>query len=862
MRTIVPLSLTLLFGVAIATPASAQKTDPEKTFTEALKNAKPTVDINVRIQAIMDLADFGSKAEPALPDLLDALTTKNEDLRLNASITLAKIGKPAIGPVSKLLTDDDADVRFYAVWTIGSIGPEAKAATPTIIKLMNDKNDSVRRKAAFALGRLAGDPMKTISVLVAAFKDENDDVRQSAGDALSKFGGAAVKPLIGLLKSDSLKARLQAATSLGDVGSEAKDAVPLLKDLLLAKEEANAHHYANVLAKIGKSAVPALDAALHDSRPNVRQVASQAMVQVGADAVPALVDALGDKNVDVRRLAAQTLWLMRIGDKSVVIALAFGLADEDDIFRQTCINALANLGAQAKLAGPKLKEALVDMNQNIRNQAYNLLQQIGDDPRPTLRKGLESKSDKVRINTASLMVNVGLDVNDATPVLVGALKHEDLGLKMQAAFTLAQRRIELDKVTPIFLDGLKHKSSGVRVQALQGISMMGQSQGATAVAVAQSLRDPEATVRQQAIYALQNIRGTPEIVVPVLDGIYKDGTADARRTVLQIVWMYGGKGQDIILTGLKDKDNTVRQQAIYAMQNMQGDISEAVPAIVELMKDDSLGQHRFQFLWMLARAGEKGAEPLGQLLKHKDDNIRVQAAQSLRNMGANAKKALPHVKEAINDKNANVRMNAMIVYATLSADGSMYLAKQFSQEKDGNARANLISAVIHSNNRNVALSLLKSAMADPHPQVRQVVVNSLSNFGQNSLEGFEAFKLALKDTDQSVRMQAGYLGHFYGAKAWEPMESALKGADSNMRVAIVQSLQSSQYKRKEGVPALIDCLKDGNASVQIMACNVLANIGPDAAGALEGLRGLSNNTNAAIRNSATNAIARIEAKKQ
>ena len=225
-------------------------------------------------------------------------------------------------------------------------------------------------------------------------------------------------------------------------------------------------------------------------------------------------------------------------------------------------------------------------------------------------------------------------------------------------------------------------------------------------------------------------------------------------------------------------------------------------------------------------------------------------------------KALPHVKEAINDKNPQVRMNAMIVYATLSEDGSKYLVKQFSQEKDGSTRANLISAVIHSRDRNIALPLLKSAMADPHQQVRQVVVNSLTNFGQTSAEGFEAFKLALKDTDQNVRMQAGYLGHFYGPKAWEPMESALKGADSNFRVAIVQSLQSSQYKRKEGVPALVDCLKDGNVSVRIMACNVLANIGPDAVGALEGLRGLSNDPNQAARSSAIAAISRIEVKKK
>src|SRR5436189_152590 len=85
--------------------------------------------------------------------------------------------------------------------------------------------DEFGRKAAFALGRLAGDPEKTIAVLIAAFKDENEDVRNAAGDALAKFGKDAVPPLLEVLKSDNANARLRAATSLGEIGSDAKDAI-------------------------------------------------------------------------------------------------------------------------------------------------------------------------------------------------------------------------------------------------------------------------------------------------------------------------------------------------------------------------------------------------------------------------------------------------------------------------------------------------------------------------------------------------------------------------------------------------------------------------------------------------------------
>jgi HEAT repeat protein len=700
--------------------------------------------------------------------------------------------------------------------------------------------------------------------------------------------------------------------------------VPLLKDLYLTKKNANPHHYAQILAKIGKDGVPALATGFKDDRPEVRQAASQALQQVGADAVGILVDALGDKNVEVRRLAAQTLWPMRIGDKSVVIALAFALADEDDQVRQTCMQAIAQLGIQAKLAAPKVKEALTDMNQNVRTQAYYFLQQINEDPAPTLIKGLESKNDKVRINTAALMVGVNFKADAAFPVLVEGLKNEDLGLKMQAAFTLAQRQQHKDKVLPIFLDGLKHKSAGVRLQGVQGISMFGNGASAYAVDLAKVLSDPDNNVRQNAVYALQNVRGTPEAVIPILTATYKDGNADARRTVLQVVfiyadksmdividglkdkdanvrqqaiwalqnvrgtpekmvpilttiykdgdasikrsilsiaYIYGAKAKDLVMDGLKDKDNTVRQQAVFTLQNLQGDLTEALPTIMELMKDKELNINRNQLVWLLSRTGEAGAPHLGELLKDKDLNVRFQAAQFLRNLGPKgAAKAMPAIKEAMTDSHPNIRFNCMYLVAAAGGDGPDELAKLFADSKDGGVRATALQALVSANQKKAALPLLKSAMKGD-VQLRQMAVNLLGNFGQDSAEGFDAFTQALKDEALQIRVSAGYLGSYYGQKSHAPLEEALKSTkDSNFRQAIMQSLQNSNYKAKSGVAPLIECLKDANPTVKVFACNLLGNIGSDAVDALPALREAAKDSNAQVQQSANAAVRRIEPK--
>jgi HEAT repeat protein len=857
------VGLALLISGGQAQPTDPKKPDdPEKILERLLKTVKQKDDVGARIQAIMDLADFGPKAEPALADLIDALQTKNEDMRLNAAIVLGKIGKPAVEPVAKLLQSDDSDTKFYAIWALGWIGPDAKATTPAMIKLMADKNEGVRRKAAFALGRLAGDPDKTMAVLLAAFKDESPEVRQAAGMALSKLGIVAVPPLIEMLKSDDVETWMQATIALAEIGADAKDAVPILKDRFLANGKPGPHHLSNILMKIGKPAVPALEAGLKSNTAEVRNSAAQALQQMGADAVPVLVDALGDKNVEVRRVAAQTLWPMRIGDKSVVIALAFGLADADETVRQHCMTGLAQLGAQAKLAGPKLKDALTDMSPNVRQQAYFLLQTIGDDPRPALTKALDSKDAKIRINTACLMVTVNFDRDKATPIVVAALKNDDVALKTQAAFTLAQARLEVDKVAPIFLESLKHKTPGIRVQGLQGLSTFGNTSAAHAPAIVEMLRDEDANVRQHAVNAIHSVGGKHEVVLPALTKIYKDGTADTRQLVMQVVWIYGGKAKDLVSSGLKDKDKSVRQQAVNAIQNMQGDITEAIPTILGLLKEKDSGVNRHQLVWVLARGGEAAVPALADLLKDKDEQIRFQAIQILRNMGPKAAaKAMPAVKEAISDSNPNVRVWAMHLIAQ-SGDGPEFLVKTYSSAKDGGVRASLIQTLATIGDKKYIQPLLKTAMKDDSTEVRQTVVAYIGHFG-NSAEALEIFTLGLKDSDANIRINAAYHANHFGQKSWEPLEGALKSTkDSGFRQAIVQGMHNTSYRGKAGVPSLTDCLKDSNVNVRAFACNVLGNIGPDAIDALPVLRKLADDgSNVNVQQAARNAVKQIDVKR-
>lgn len=832
------------------------KGDPKKIVATLIKDLK-SEDDGTRLQAVIQLAEFGEFAEGAVPGLIEALQTKDEDLRLNAAIALGKIGKPAVEPLGELLGSKDDDTRFYTIWALGWIGPEAKSTSGAVIRAMADKNDGVRRKAAYTLGRINPEPAAAIAALIEAFEDKQEDVRHAAAEGASKFGQAAVKSLTEVLKSEKSTVRQQAAHALGEIGSDAKDAVPALKEALLSAPKGDTPNlYADALGKIGKAAIPALNEALKSENAEVRGVAIHALAKVGSEAVPHLVDALGSKKIDVRRLVPQVLGPMRIGDKMVVLGLAFALKDEDEQVRLGCLNALQWLGPTGKLAAPHLQNALSDINFNIRQQAFHVLQNMGENPRDGLMKALDSKDEKIRINTASLMITMGIEPNTALPILVEGLKHKEVATKMQCAYALAITNREREKALPILVEGIKDKSVGVRQQAVQALQQMRDA--AAAPALIEALQDSEPNIRQQAMWALQNVRGDPEIVVPALAKVLKeDKNVGIRQQVLNILPQYGAKGLPHVIEALKDKDANVRQQAVYSIQNFQ-DLKGMLPKLEPLLKDESaqVRQAMIQVLW---RVGEPAVPHLLTALKDKDQNVRFIAANGLRNMGNNAAKAVPTLIDLVKEGDQNIRYQAVNTLANI-ADGADALIKMYPDVKDGALKANILQNVAYSPHRQKAIPLILDGLKDANAQVKISSMQMLGNAGIQSKEALGALKELVKDTNQQVRVNAVNAMSNMGQLAWPVLEDSLKSTkEVALRQAIVQSMANSGFRSKTAVPALIGLLKDSSPQIRWQACMVLGNNGADAKDALPALRELLNDTNQAVRNHAQNAINRIGA---
>src|SRR5438105_5051063 len=91
-----------------------------------------------RAAALRDLGPLGSRAEPAIPALVELLRDRDLSLREHAAEVLARIGRPSVRPLVEALATDDPDVRKAVLVVLGWLGPEAAEAVAAVEGLLED----------------------------------------------------------------------------------------------------------------------------------------------------------------------------------------------------------------------------------------------------------------------------------------------------------------------------------------------------------------------------------------------------------------------------------------------------------------------------------------------------------------------------------------------------------------------------------------------------------------------------------------------------------------------------------------------------------------------------------------------------
>ncbi len=153
---------------------------------------------------------------------------------------IGAFGEDGVGEVSLValtLADPDPQVRAAAAWALSQIGAKGAAAAPALAQALSDSSPRVRSLAAVALEAMGPAAVPALPELVRALNDPVDYVRVPAADALGAMGPAAraaVSPLAERLrvKDEQVMVLRSVAAALGNIGPDAKDALPALRQTL------------------------------------------------------------------------------------------------------------------------------------------------------------------------------------------------------------------------------------------------------------------------------------------------------------------------------------------------------------------------------------------------------------------------------------------------------------------------------------------------------------------------------------------------------------------------------------------------------------------------------------------------------
>lgn len=232
--------------------------------------------------------------------------------------------------LTKLNTSDDSQ-RVKVLFEIAARGPAAKEALPALTRLLSDRNLFIRKRAIEVMRSMPKELGPVVPDLIKALSDKDSWVRNEAASTLKTIGpptaNLAIPALIKALKDEDDIVQNEAAWALAAIGPAAKDAIPILVEVMDHLPAAVA-----VLGAIG----PAANSAL-----------------------PAI--AIAFKNADLENKAAFPVIFAKIGPASIPVLVEI-LKGEDLKTQRFAAYALHDLGPSAKKASPVLVEILIKTN--------------------------------------------------------------------------------------------------------------------------------------------------------------------------------------------------------------------------------------------------------------------------------------------------------------------------------------------------------------------------------------------------------------------------------------------------------------------------------------------------------------------
>ncbi|HOY68701.1 MAG TPA: HEAT repeat domain-containing protein [Candidatus Ozemobacteraceae bacterium] len=600
----------------------------------ALSAAINSYSEDIQHWALQVLCRFGSKGTPSI---LRAVKSTNHDVRYFAAAALGDLREPmGVTALIRLLGDEkwpvrkaaaealskfgeeiipsleqvmnktaDEDVRFWAIKTLGRLGPKAQKI---LLESLRAGDKQMRYVIASALGE-SGDT-RVIRVLIESLADPDWTIRKSATQALADIGGNAVDPMIEALQEPNEEIRdgcLIALVRIGDRG------LTRLFAFVEGGDDNQRYLVRKGLVKLGSRVVEPLIRFFRNGKPEVMSFCAAALGEIASPkAVPVLIEGLSSSSWNVRRSCAYAL--TEVGEKGVD-RIAEALNSQNDDVRYWVTRILESIGEGGM---PYLVKALNDKSKNIR---YFAAKALGGSSNPDvirdLIKSLADPSWSVRraaSESITRLENFGVDQ------LLRAMSFDNEDIRFWIGQILEKTgRQHLDQIH----ENLRLGDRELRLCCCQALGVIADPSSVDILMDA--LRDESDWVRIYAAIALGKI-GDTRAVVPLLRGL-SDRNAEVHRNIGRAFRKLGAKVFETIAKCVESDEMVLRRNSAIAIRELAEE--RGVDLLVMMMSDaeEKVRQAAAEALGRFP--GLKARTILGEALADKAYAVRVAALTAL-----------------------------------------------------------------------------------------------------------------------------------------------------------------------------------------------------------------------------------------
>jgi HEAT repeat protein len=271
------------------------------------------------------------------------------------------------------LRDGDEAAKLQAVAAFKEFGP---VALDGLMDALRSPSSAVKIASLEPLAAMGITESRISDAFKTAIAKGDAAVRAAAVKILvdaKKDGSIA---LVEALKSDDGSIRATATRAFATLGSDAADAVPALVAALAETRAALRGSIVEVTAAIGRSAVPELTSALKSADDDLQRVLIEVLGKIGPEGLDGIVFGLEHKDAATRAMAVDAA--ARIGSPAVAKLQELAKRENAGVrARIAAADALGKIGPEAVPAAGQLAALLTNADADVRTSAARALAAFG-----------------------------------------------------------------------------------------------------------------------------------------------------------------------------------------------------------------------------------------------------------------------------------------------------------------------------------------------------------------------------------------------------------------------------------------------------------------------------------------------------